>query len=294
MVNEHRIAQLLDDARYYEDHGMWLHAVQIYERLIHENPEEWNLRLRLGNIYLEMENLQAAEQVLLQALRFDSKNPDVLYALGLACYQSGDLERALYYLQQLTGKRIPKVHYSLGLVYWRRMEFGHAERHFRIALELEPDSSDTALALGETCLHNGNTVEAVELLRRASMLLPGDDLIEHALAKALIVDGQHEPAAAVLEAILRRKPDDEEAARSLAGIWIAGKRLDEAERLLKVTITTWPESAKSYVLLGKLFLVKSNRTRAEECLRRALEIDPDSEEALEQLRYFTPHGNPAH
>lgn len=291
MVNEHRISQLLDEARYYEDHHMWLHAVQIYQRLIHEHPEDWNHRLRLGNIYLEMGNLQAAEQVLLQALRSDAKNPDVLYALGLASYQAGDLDRALYYLLQLAGKRLPKAHYSLGLIYWRRAEYAHAERHFALALELDPASADYAVALGDTLVRNSKTQDAVTVLRRAAMQAPGDSLIEQSLAQALVADGQGSAAVPVLEALLERNPDDRDGAHTLAAVLITLGRIDDAESLLKRIVREYPNDARPMSLLGRLFLLKANRERAEHWFRNALEIDPDNEEALEQIRYFTPHGN---
>ncbi|MBE0645087.1 MAG: tetratricopeptide repeat protein [Bacteroidetes bacterium] len=291
MVNEHRISQLLEEAVYFENHRMWLHAIQIYQRLIHDVPEEWNYRVRLGTVYLEMGNLQAAEQVLLQALRYDKENPDVLYALGLACYQSGDLDRALFYLQQLAGKSLAKVHYSLGLVYWRRSEFGSAERHFRIALDLQSDHVDSAVALGETCLRIGKTREAVEALRRAAMLSPGDDMIELTLGQSLVADGQWDSAASVFETMLSRSPDNDDCAHALAGAWISLKRLDEAEQLLKSLLLRLPQQARTLVMLGRLALLKSNRGRAESYFSSALAIDPENEEALEQIRYFTPHGN---
>ncbi|MFZ1729236.1 MAG: tetratricopeptide repeat protein [Bacteroidota bacterium] len=292
-MNDHRISQLLDEARYFEDHQMWLHAMQIFQRLIHDAPEEWSYRVRLGTIYLEMGNLPAAEQVLLQALRFEPKNPDILYALGLACYQSGDLDRALFYLQQLAGKNISKVHYSLGLIYWRRLDFSAAERHFRMAIDLQPDYADAALALGETCLRNGKSGEAVEALRRAAMLLPGDDLIDHTLGQALLADGQREAAAVVFQQLLARSPEHDDAVHALAGTWITLKRYDEAEHMLKSAVLKQPAQARSFVMLGQLSLVKSNRQRAEVYFRKALEIEPENQDALEQIRYFTPNGNPS-
>lgn len=293
MANEHRIAQLLDEARYYEDHRMWLHAVQIYQRLIHDDPGEWKHRLRLGTIYLEMGNLPAAEQVLLQALRSDARNPEVLYALGLASYQGGDLDRALFYFQQLAGQRMPKAHYSLGLIHWRRAEYDHAERHFALALEFDPASTDYAVALGDTLVRNGKARDAVATLRRAVMQAPGDDLIEQSLAQALVVDGRHEEAVPLLEGLLRRHPDAREHLHSLAGVLIALRRFDDAESLLKRAGVEWPEDAKALVLLGRLYLLKANRDRAQQCFRRALDLDPDNDEALEQLRYLTPHGTPS-
>ncbi|MFA6232600.1 MAG: tetratricopeptide repeat protein [Bacteroidota bacterium] len=292
-MNDHRISQLLDEARYYEDHRMWLHAIQIYQRLIDETPAEWNYRVRLGTIYLEMGNLHAAEQILLQALHFDAQNPDVLYALGIACYQSGDQDRALFYLEQLAGKKIAKVHYSLGLVFWKLMDEHAAERHFRVALEIQPDYADAALALGEVCLRNGDTHYAVETLRAIAKFAPGDDFIAQRLGQALVADGQGEAAAAVFQSLLTRSPDHDDAMHALAGTWITVKRFDEAEQLLKAACLRQPMQARTMVMLGRLALLKSNRSRAEECFRHALEIDPEDQEALEQIRYFTPHGNPS-
>lgn len=292
-MNEHRIAQLLDEARYYEAHRMWLHAVQVYLRLIEDAPEEWSYRIRLGTLYLEMGNLQAAEQVLLQALRYDADNPDVLYALGLACYQSDDLDRAVYYLLQLAGKGIPKVHYSLGLVYWRRTDLDSAERHFRLALDLQGDYTDAALALGETCMRLGKMGEAVQALRTATAFNLTDDSLAMTYGQALLGDGQWESAAGVFQGILRRSPEHDDAVHALAGVWIRLNRLDDAEHLLKTVLLRQPRHPRTLVLLGRLALVKSNRGKAESYFRSALEIEPDNEEALEHLRYFTPHGNPA-
>lgn len=272
---------------------MWLHAVQVYLRLIDDAPAEWSYRIRLGTLYLEMGNLQAAEQVLLQALRYDADNPDVLYALGLACYQSDDLDRAMFYLMQLAGRSIPKVHYSLGLVYWRRDDFVNAERQFRLALDLQGDYADAAFALGETCLRLGKSGEAVEALRNAAAISPDDDVISMTLGQALIGDGQWEAAGIVFTNILRRTPEHDDAVHALAGVWIRLNRLDDAEQLLKSVLLRMPRQPRTLVLLGRLALVKSNRGKAESYFRSALEIEPDNEEALEQLRYFTPHGNPA-
>jgi tetratricopeptide (TPR) repeat protein len=293
VLNNHRISKLLDDARYYEDHRMWLHAVQVYERLIHELPAEWKYRVRLGNVYLEMGNLNAAEQVLLQALRYDNQNPDVLYTLGLAAYQGEDYTRALYYLEQLAARNIPKVHYSLGLVHWRRAEFSHAERHFRLAVELDPESADAALALGETLLRNENARDAIEPLRRAARLRPDDAVITHALGLALSRIGQHQDAVPLYEALLHRDPDDRNATLALANALVSLNQIDAAESiLLKATLRS-NNDARLFVMLGRLSLQRANRSRAEDFFRRALTIDPDQLDALEQLRYLAPHGNPA-
>lgn len=292
-MNEHRVSQLLDEARYFEDHRMWLHAVQVYQRLIHSFPGELDYRIRLGTVYLEMGNLQAAELVLLQALRHEANNPDILYSLGIACYQSGDLDRALFYMQQLAGKKLPKVHYSLGLIYWRRGELPHAERHFRLTLEYQPEHFDAALALGETCLRAGKSKEAVEAMRGAAALAQEDPSVHYSLAVALVSDEQWEGAVSTLQRVLQLATDHTDARIALAGSLMKLKRFDEAEQCLKEELLRDQRSVKALLSLGRLALMKASRKRAEEYFRQVLDIDPDHEEALEQLRYLTPNGTPS-
>jgi tetratricopeptide (TPR) repeat protein len=289
-VNEHRISQLLDEARYYETHRMWLHAVQVFERLIQEFPEKLDFRIRLGNVYLEMGNLAAAELVLLQALRYDAQNPDILYALGIACSQSGDLDRALFYLQQLAARRLPNVHYSLGLIYWRREELSHAERHLRLALEYAPEHIDAALALGQTLLRQNRPEDAVTVLRELAALVPDDVGIRYTLGLALVAAAHWDGAVLTFQTVLQLDPEHDDSRLACASALMKLRRYDEAEQMLQAMLIRDTRATRALIALGRLALLKANRKKAEEYFRHVLELEPDNEEALEQLRYFAPQG----
>lgn len=289
-MNQHRVSQLLDEARYYEGHRMWLHAVQVFERLIRAFPEELDHRIRLGNVYLEMGNLPAAERVLLQALRYDAKNPDVLYALGIACYQSEDFERALFYIQQLAGRRMPKVHYSLGLIYWRRGEFSNAERHMKLALEYQPEHVDAALALSQTLLRQNKAAEAVSVMRDTTALVPDDASVRYTLGIVLVAAEHWEGAVLTFQTVLQLDPEKDDARFACAGALIKLRRYGEAEQMLQTMLLRDARSTRALLALGRLALLKNNRKKAEEYFRHVLEIDPENEDALEQLRYFAPQG----
>lgn len=289
-MNEHRIAQLLDEAQYFEEHRMWLHAVQVYQQLINAHPEQLDFRIRLGNVYLEMGNLSAAELILLQALRTDSDNPDILYSLGIACYQSEDFDRALFYMRQLASLRLPKVHYSLGLIYWRRGEYQHAERHLRLTLEFQPDHVDAALALGETCIRQGKERAAATVLRDISVLAPQDTAVQYLLGTTLMATEEYDEAIDLFRRVLSVDPMNEDARLACAGALVKANRIPEAEQELHQQLLRNARSARTLIAFGKLALVKANRRKAEEYFRRALEIEPENADALEQMRYFTPHG----
>lgn len=292
-MNQHRVSQLLDEARYYEEHRMWLHAVQVFEQLIRAFPEDLDHRIRLGNIYLEMGNLPAAERVLLQALRTDAKHPEVLYALGIACYQSEDFDRALFYMQQLAGKRMPKVHYSLGLVYWRRGELGNAERHLKLALEYQPGHVDAALALSQTLLRQDKATEAVPIMRDLAAQAPEDSAVRYTLGVVLVAAEHWEGAVLTFQTVLQLQPDNNDARLACAGALMKLRRYSEAEQMLQAMLLRDAQSTRALLALGRLALLKNNRRKAEAYFRHVLDIEPENEDALEQLRYFTPQGKPS-
>ncbi len=291
-MNEHRVSQLLDEARYFEDHRMWLHAVQIYQRLLEAYPEELDFRVRLGVVYLEMGNLKAAEQVLLQAIRYDARNPDILYSLGVICYQSKDYDRALFYLQQLAGKRLPKAHYSLGLVHWQRGEWEHAARHFKLTLQLQPDHFDAALALGETCLRNGDAKAAIAALRNAATIAPDSASVYHLLGSAYAGSGAWADAAQAFEQAVEIEPENPELLLGLAAARMSNRDFDEAERLYKSLLLRQQRIEDALLGLGRIALMKSQLVRAKEYFSKILEINPEHEAALEHVQYLAPHGRP--
>ena len=272
---------------------MWLHAVQVFEQLIRAFPEDLDHRIRLGNIYLEMGNLPAAERVLLQALRTDAKNPDILYALGIACYQSEDFDRALFYMQQMAGRRMPKVHYSLGLIYWRRGELGNAERHLKLALEYQPGHVDAALALSQTLLRQNKATEAVPVMRDLAAQVPEDPAIRYTLGVVLVAAEHWEGAVLTFQTVLQLEPGNNEARLACAGALMKLRRYGEAEQMLQAMLLRDARSTRALLALGRLALVKNNRRKAEAYFRHVLDIEPENEDALEQLRYFTPQGKPS-
>ncbi len=280
----------MDEAHYFEQHRMWLHAVQVYQRLLDVYPGELKLHIRLGQVYLEMGNLKAAEQVLLHAFSDDPRNKEILYSLGVICYQSQDYDRALYYLQKLAAGTDAKAHYSLGLVHWQRGDLENAERHFKKTLELQADHLDAALALGEARLRNGKTRSAVEAFHQAVAIDPQSSASYTSLGSALLASGHWNKAMEAFERALVLDPGQPELLTLLAGAMLRGGHLDEAEHVYKDLLGKQDRVEEALMGLGRVSLMKSNRKRAAEYFARVLEINPENVEALEQVQYLAPHG----
>jgi tetratricopeptide (TPR) repeat protein len=86
---------------------------------------------------------------------------------------------------------------------------------YRAALAEAPDDWQLRLNFGRLLLDTGDPAAAVEQFRAAHELLPWSNQLRLSLADGLIKAGKASEAIVVLDEVLRRRPDDEAAARML-------------------------------------------------------------------------------
>lgn len=285
-MNEHQFSQLLDKAQFHEEHGQWLHASQFYLRILREQPGLTDITLKLARVYAEMENVSAAEQVLLNALGRDRNNPDILFSLGRIFYNAGDLDRALYYFEQLVPHRIPQAHHTIGLIHFQRENFVSAERHLLRAYELDPAMHSLHAILAEALLKNGHARKAVEVLRETQRLLPGDWKTGYLLGVAYTAMQRWQDAFEAFSVLLLARPDDVDALCAAASVLVQLRELGKADEFLRRAQGIAPQSPVVLNHLGTFALLKADRMKARAYFSQVLEIDPTNVTALEHLKIF--------
>ncbi|MBI2346757.1 MAG: tetratricopeptide repeat protein [Deltaproteobacteria bacterium] len=129
--------------------------------------------------------------------------------------------------------------------------------------------------------------EALADLVRTAELNP--DLIPAQLLRARILLATKRPteAVAVLEAMRRKQPKEEEVYSLLARCYIQSHRLADAERTLKALVALAPESPAAYYYLGYLYGTHLKQPqRSEAMFLKVLDLQPDNmqvQSALAQL-----------
>jgi len=179
----------------------------------------------LGIAYLEAGQLFEAITNLQAALAQQPDDPDMLYYLGrssgLLSKQSIDTLMASYpdsarahqamaenylvlrrlpeaekeYREALRLRpETPNLHLELGQVYALGSQWPQAEEEFRGEIKLQPGSAEAAYRLGATLLEEGKIREARAELERADHLKPGMPETLFSLGKAAMLDGDAEAA----------------------------------------------------------------------------------------------------
>ena len=290
-VNEFLLSKLLDEAQYYTDHKMWLHAAQVYHRILDEQGGPQEVSVRLANVYAAMGNLAAAERTLLNALGRDEGNAGALYALAMLFYNSQDFERSRYYLERLVPQRMPHVHFLLGSIHAMREDWIHAQRHYELARELDPSSTDAFSRLIEVLLRSGQAPKAVDMLRERLAEHPDDWKSAYLLGLAHSVSGQWVDALACLSGVLATRPDDVDVLCATAESLIGLNQHARARETLLHGLDIEPDSVRVIALLARVAVREGDRKRAMHLYRRVLDLDASNLDALDGMRYLGPGRN---
>jgi len=175
-------------------------AIADLTRLLEQDPDDMRAYLALGGVY---------------AAKEDFRNAANIY------------DRAVERLEKPTTADW-NIYYQRGIAYERLKEWPKAEPNFRTALVLQPDQPQVMNYLGYSWVDmNMNLDHALDLIRKAVDLRPGDGYIVDSLGWAYYRLGKFEDAVRELEKAVALKPDDAVLNDHLGdAYWRAGRKLE--------------------------------------------------------------------
>lgn len=151
--------------------------------------------LFLGMQYLQMNNVNLAEEYLLASHHICSHDPLLLNELGVINYHKNDLARAEAYLEEALAaakhlnsesKTWISVHCNLGHVYRKASDFEKALDCFNQALRLcHNNDSNILSSISLVYLKTGECFKAIDTLHNALAISPGDPVASDLLKRAL-------------------------------------------------------------------------------------------------------------
>lgn len=154
-----------------------------------------------------------------------------------------------------------------------------AKRTYEELLEAEPDNADFNHRYGVLLCKLGDYEQGIESLRNADSLRPNDVDILNDLGFACMVTDRNEVAISVLETALESDPRNARATNNLAMAHGYSGDFDEAFSLFSQVL---PES-EAMANLGYIATQSGRKEFAIECYGRALDLDPDMNQAKEAL-----------
>ncbi len=247
---ELQIAFLFDQARMYREEEKSLHAMQLYRRVLALDPLSLRCYLDLSSVYTEMLSYSPAINLLERALTLLPGAEELIYTLGECYLRLTRYDEALTWFRKIEAKKIPYVHYNLGLALLGKKEYRAAAEQFHQTIELQPDFPRIHGLLGEVYLKMNDPLAAIRHLLRETR-------------RDLYHSANHHFLGLAYAAL---------------GNW------EHAYEELTLAVDTDPDPPENWRLCGEALYHLKRFTEAEHYVRKALEISPASEESLGLLR----------
>jgi tetratricopeptide (TPR) repeat protein len=254
-------------------------AIEFFKKALELNPRNASARLYLGVSYMDTHMLQLAEPELRTAVSAYAFDANARNALGKFYLEEGRAAEAeQQFLRSVEIEPNIMGYSNLGVIYWQRGDTELAEKEWREALRLAPNSASLLSDLGLVSTRRGHYAEAASYFRQAIRLKPDDPSPHSNLGLAFQKSGQPQAAEAEFRAALALAPQKFETRNRLGTLLLEAGRVEEAEEQFRLSLKTQPNPS-AYFGLGEVDRRRGNWGGAERAFQSAVSLDAGDSQA---------------
>ncbi len=300
-------------------------VIDIYEEIVHADPDDISAAIALGLLYLKNDYEWKADalfeelgvkaaidrtvidtvvQDLLSQNRYEDavsviegmlrglpEDNDLHYLAGISEYLAGNLDEALFHLQRVgvdSRFYVDSVLQKAG-IYSQRQQPEEGIRALTEALEKadrlsDPDRLRFTRFLGAFYIDAGNYQGAIDMLRQNLENDPDNTELHYDLGVAYDKSGDSEKTIEHMKIVIAIDPEHADALNYLGYTYaVGGIHLDEAEDLIRRALEIKPDSGYILDSMGWVYFKKGDIEKAVSYLKEAAEKRPEDPEILEHL-----------
>ena len=253
---------------------------------VNRTPPPENIRQAIDA--LRSGDPDVAEALCRQHLETEPQSVEHLRLLGHALMGQRRFEEAeaQFHKAKALAPRFAPLCEDLGDALARQHKYDEAIPHLERAVELDPQLGSAYKRLGQALAAVGRGVEADEVFE--VYLAKNPDLGPVTVGGEHMRAGREEEAIACFREALKDNPDNIDAMRFLAAVYMKQERkLRDAEALILRITELAPDFAAAWMDLGHCYTKRARRMDAIEAYKRATELEPRNANAWEKLASVT-------
>jgi tetratricopeptide (TPR) repeat protein len=282
---EHNLAAQMKLAEFYFRRANYPAAEKLVGDILRKDSRNiTGLKVR-ASIRIEQGQFESAIADLREALNGQPKSPELLLLMALAYERDDKLELADRQYADAAKSAPGNLGVRLQYVFFlqRQGRIAQAEDVLSEAVSANPRSIDVLSALAQIRLARKNWMGALAVANSIQAI--GNDRGVADLIRGSAFAGQNmmEQAIAALEAAHASAPDSLQAIVSLVNAYVGTGKADKAEALLKDMQKKYPESVQLSLLMGGTQQAKNNIAEAERSFKSAIEQRPKEEAGYTSL-----------
>lgn len=298
-------------ARTMEILGRREEAKGLYEKLIEGDPGQEMIFLRLGDLYLEENDLENAQRVYTKLVEHFPDSYAGHFFLGKICSYRGDYEEAESHIRQTLDlfPGLEEPQYELAEIYKKKGDTEKATEIYRNVLNENPNNIFAALELAVLYQTGGSPEKAEELLGNIASKSYNDPSLYRIIGQEYLDRNRFQEAVSLLEGMLKTAPE-KSGVSYLLGIALSGtgksaeavehfKHVDESSRFflragiqaamlyqelgqldaaieqIKYVMERHPDNLDLYMLLAMFYEEEERFEDAAETLKAGLRVNPE-------------------
>src|SRR5581483_6502640 len=263
-------------------------AIDYYRQALKLDPSASYIFEELTDLYIQTGRIRDAVTEAQDMLKRTPDNLDARRMLGriytrmIGDAQQGKinedmLKQAIEQYKQVTARDPKDIEswLALGRLYRVSGDSVEAEKSYKHAMDIDPNSEDALTGLAIVYSDVGDTKKAIEMLKVVTERDPSPRTLE-ALAQAYDQMRDYKAAADVLKKAMELAPDNARFQRELAKELLLSDQLDEALKLYNGIAQEDPKDPQSQLRISEIYRAKHDYEKARAALDKARALDSDN------------------
>jgi tetratricopeptide (TPR) repeat protein len=273
MLNNKKIFQ---EALKLHQTGNLADASVLYNKILEEQPDNFDTISLLGTLNLQTGNLDAACLLLKKSVKLKPNNALAHNNLGSVFQSSGRYKEAITsYKQAITlNPDYDEAYYNLGNAYQAVNQLENAIASYKQAIALNPNDADIYSNLSNALRKSKKPEEALMNYRQAIILMPLNAEMHNNLGAALQEQGMFDEAILSCRQAITLNPKLAKAHNNLGAALKKQHKLEDAIKCFNRAIELKPEYAEAYYNLGAALHTSSRFDEAIDAFKKAITIKP--------------------
>ena len=259
-------------------------ALGALERIPGEHRPDAALPL-LATAYLGLDRVEEARALESVVSARAAKNPGLQVEFAETLLDFGLTTDALSILETAQKQQAPtaELFFALGRARERKGELALAQKDFRKALELNPNSANALQELAHLLADQGQWEKSLELLRRARASDPDSPEVLRKFAATSLHAGHAADAVDGAQQLVKLRPNEPEAIYLLGVAQLQNGDFEPARATLEGYTKVRPQDALALLALGMADAGLHNFPSARENFEQSIKVDPNQAEPYYQL-----------
>jgi tetratricopeptide (TPR) repeat protein len=286
--NKYQFEYKMKMAKEFEASGRLLHAVQLYNNLIEEYPEESEAYFNLADLYEHFDQVDAGTNLLKKFLNRDSENKVVRIFLGQYLMRNEKWREANNILKYIAVEDEPVVSFFLGYSYFKLKNYECSKTNFLNFISIEEHSElvqEAYLYIAKIEVELSDYKNALVFAKKAEVLFENSWELNAIYAISYFNLAMYAHAIDPVEKAIKVN-SREKSLKELAGkIYLkTGDFLKAEENFLKYIELNETVSSELYSNLGEACFKGRKPKDAIAYYEMALKLDPENQSALKGIK----------